>query len=171
MPEQTRLMVRSEALLSLLIFDHSLRVKMKDDVSDDDNEEKVIDAGVTTPAIIIEDSADAIHGRTAVESATNGDGSAGLAVPNANGNGVNGHGNGDAASTKGKKKDTSATPSIAPTAKAPEKEKEKEGSLAGRVNTLISSDVENVNEGRDFLWVSIECDEAMREDLPDIVVS
>jgi hypothetical protein len=60
----TRALVRAEALLTQLLFDHSLRIRMKEAVED----EKTPD-GTATPAIRIEDTSDVVNGQTTVETA------------------------------------------------------------------------------------------------------
>jgi hypothetical protein len=58
----TRALVRTEALLTQLLFDHSLRIRMKEAVED----EKTAD-GTDTPAIRIEDTSDVVNGQTTAE--------------------------------------------------------------------------------------------------------
>lgn len=109
----TRFLVRSEAILTQLLFDHALRLRMKDSTDDQSDS-----ADGKVPAINVE-NADA--------AAENGD-SSDTEVGSSNGSG---------SGSKPAKKDNAA--------KAEEEAAKSNGQgLAGRINVLISSDVESI---------------------------
>ncbi|WWC60298.1 uncharacterized protein I303_102867 [Kwoniella dejecticola CBS 10117] len=130
----TRCLVRSEALLTQLLFDHALRLRMKDAI--DDGSEKGTANG-TGPEIRIEDLTEPAPGGT--EAVLSGDG------PESNENTEVGSSNG---SNKGKKDDKEA-------AADEEAKKTKGQGLAGKINVLMAADVESVLEGRDLALVFV----------------
>jgi ABC-type multidrug transport system fused ATPase/permease subunit len=107
----TRFLVRSEAILTQLLFDHALRLRMKDSTDDqsDGSDDKV-------PTVNVEN----------VDSTGENGDSSDTEVGSSNGSG-----------TKTNKKDN--------VAKAEEEAAKSNGQgLAGKINVLISSDVESI---------------------------
>ena len=116
----TRALVRTESLLTQLLFDHALRLRMRD--STEDAEDKEEDAtGGDGPVINVEE----VDGAEINGTATSSNGSTEV-------------GSGDV--TKGKETDKQI---------AAEKEAAKTNGqgLAGRINVLMAADVESVIEG------------------------
>ncbi len=114
-----------------MLFEHSLRVKMKDEVEDSTPAvvvDPAVKSGAATPAIVVEAIDDPTHGAIEDSQAT--------VFPDPQG----GADSESSSTVKG-----TATPASA-VAKS-----EKEASLVGRINTLMSADVDNVVEGRDML--------------------
>lgn len=109
----TRLLVRSEAILTQLLFDHALRLRMKDSTDDQ------ADTNDKPPAVTVEDA----------------DGS----------NGADGSDTEVASSSGSKPK----------AAKADDESQSNGQGLAGRINVLISSDIESILEGRDWPLILI----------------
>jgi hypothetical protein len=116
--------VRTEAIFSQLIFDHSLRVRMQDDERQEDSPTP----GTTTPAIIVEDTNGVAHGHTIIEAENAGD----AAI--------------HPVQSDTTQDDSSSTTSIAKPAET--KHTAKSGSMLGRINTLISTDIDNIIEAR-----------------------
>ncbi|WVQ64901.1 uncharacterized protein L199_003070 [Kwoniella botswanensis] len=127
----TRALVRSEALLTQLIFDHALRLRMKDAIEDEKNEES---PAAGAPEIRIEDVTQPAPGATeallGAEAATNDD----TEVGSSNGT---------------VKKDDKEAAADA------EAKKAKGQGLAGKINVLMAADVESVLEGRDLALVFV----------------
>ncbi len=141
----TRAITRAEAIFTQLIFDQALRIKMRDDV--DSEKEAGPLSGADTPAILVEDTSDLVHGLTTIEETTSEN--AGTLVGQAQGNGST---NGDASSTssKGKKK-AAAAAAVAAAEGAASKSHSK--NIGGKINTLMGSDIDALVEGRDVFLV------------------
>ena len=119
----TRALALTEGLLTQLVFEHSLRIRFKAEGSKENSSLTVHSPTVTS---------ETLDSSTTLESSdTQSDTTAG--------------------STKGKAKaDSSATKSA--TAKD-EKKEEKKDNLVGKINTLVTVDLENVVSAKDFLMV------------------
>lgn len=100
----TRCLVRTEALLTQLLFDHALRLRMRDSVEEDENKQDV-----DVPDIQVEDAEQ------------------------------NGHPNGETNGKDSKKKDAAAPVKTATQG------------ITGRINVLMSQDIESLVEGRDIM--------------------
>ena len=138
----TRTLVRGEAIITQLVFEHSLRIRLKAEGGNEKSErttERDASTVVGTPetASIAESSAagsaadeeESVTTGTAVsrEPSTSSQSSVAL---------------GKAKETKPKKEDS----------KEKEKEKEKKNSnLIGKINNLVTTDLNNILESRDFL--------------------
>ena len=122
----TRALVRTESLLTQLLYDHALRLRMRDSTADEDEKETEETNG-NGPIINVEDvDGPETNGRVS----TNGSTEVGTAEM-----------------TKGKETDKQIEA---------EKEAAKSGGqgLAGRINVLMSADIESVVEGESLLgWV------------------
>jgi ABC-type multidrug transport system fused ATPase/permease subunit len=136
----TRTLVRIECIITQLVFEHSLRIRMKEEVP---TSEKPSDGTTAVPT---------------PESTTH--------EPSANGHQdsevthVEGNGQSTSQSTisksKGKdqaRKDTSRAPSVAPSTATSEKKGEKQENLVGKINNFISTDLGNITEARDLLFM------------------
>jgi hypothetical protein len=134
----TRAITRAEAIFTQLIFDHALRIKMRDDVAE--KEGQVL--GTDTPAIIVEDTSDLVNGFSTVEE-TNSD-NGGTLVGHSQGNGST---NGDASSISSKGKGKKNAAAIA----AADKKESKD--IVGKINNLMGSDIDAIVEGRDLFLV------------------
>lgn len=149
---QTALLVRIEAIIMSLVFDHALRIRLKAEA--DEQKHATSDSAPTSAAASDTegsntpesgsthegDEADTVHSRsvtaasttTAATSATT-DTAATAVAPAAQGK-VDGG------------KDGAKTP--------PEKEaKAKKGNFMGKVNNLVTSDLDNITGGRNFLFI------------------
>ena len=123
----TRAFVLTESLLTQLVFEHSLRIRFKAEGSKENSPSTV----QSTQPIVTPES-QSVEGSTTLE-------------------GSDTQSDTVASSTKGKaKSDSSAIKSAA--AKDEKKEEEK-NNLIGRINTLVTVDLENVVNAKDFLMV------------------
>ncbi|KIO02467.1 hypothetical protein M404DRAFT_9898 [Pisolithus tinctorius Marx 270] len=127
----TRLIVRAECIITQLVFEHALRIRMKAEVPDTDKGSA--DSTVTTP-----DSASLSESATAVESSREGSPDEGrstttdVATPVTNGK----------LQSEGKRGDTSGEKSALSTE-----------NFVGKISNLITTDLGNITDGRDFLLV------------------
>ncbi|KAF7322651.1 ATP-binding cassette transporter [Mycena chlorophos] len=126
----TRTLVRCEAIITQLVFEHALRIRVKAESS-----EKTPSSGTSTPTRSETPSPDEGSGD---ETATEGDAVSQNETLQASSASVN-----SASSTK---KDAKAAEAEA------EKDKEKEN-LVGKLTNLISTDLTNITDSRDFLFV------------------
>ncbi|OCF31712.1 ATP-binding cassette transporter [Kwoniella heveanensis BCC8398] len=128
----TRCLVRSEALLTQLLFDHALRLRMKDAIDDTTSDEPK----ASPPEIRIEEVIEPGPGNA---EAVIGDGPESVDAT-------------EVGSADGSAKDKSTDKQAA----ADEEAKKTQGQgLAGKINVLMAADVESVIEGRDLALVFI----------------
>lgn len=131
----TRCLVRSEAIFTQLLFDHSLRLRMKDATAEDENKEDKAPANHLVPAITVEaatDSANGPAGEVAQEAMAQ--------------EGINGDKSDLAAEANGSGKKAAVEPKDVA---APQQ------GLAGKINVLMAADVESITEGRDIPLVIV----------------
>ncbi|KAJ7214037.1 P-loop containing nucleoside triphosphate hydrolase protein [Mycena pura] len=145
----TRSLVRAEAIITQLVFAHSLRIRMKADA--DNSEAK--DTKGDSPAVETPSSASAARS----ESDAGADTTDGSATPD---NGESGSRSEDESTTV--QASTASIKSATSNAKEPPKpSKEKEdpkkaqGSLVGKINNLVTTDLGNIVDNRDFLVLFI----------------
>ena len=125
-----------ECLLTQLLFEHSLRIRVKAEASSSDNQQNA-SASATTTEPTTPDSASVAGTQEASEADTL----------------IHSQGN--------------TEPTIAPSVTTGKQDKDKsdpkskEGSsssaenLVGKINNLVTSDLDNINGGRDFLFVGM----------------
>lgn len=127
-----RTLVRTEGIVTQLVFEHALRVRMKADISDTSTDATGDDADVTvvgTPydASVAESSAGDREGI-------------------------------DLAARKGKRKAQDPDIDGAESQPAPRIKKKESSShqhhLVGKINNLVTTDLGNINDARDFLFIS-----------------
>ena len=119
----TRALALTEGLLTQLVFEHSLRIRFKAEGSKENSPSTVQSASPVATP-----DTQSVEGSTAVEgSDTQSDTTAG--------------------STKGKGKADSST------SKSAAAKEEKKDNLVGKINTLVTVDLENVVSAKDFLMV------------------
>jgi hypothetical protein len=119
----TRALALTEGLLTQLVFEHSLRIRFKAEGSKENSPSTVHSA---SPSVTLETQS--VEGSTTHEGSDTQSDTA-------------------ASSTKGKAKaDSSATKSAAA-------KDEKKDNLVGKINTLVTVDLENVVSAKDFLMV------------------
>jgi hypothetical protein len=122
----TRALALTEGLLTQLVFEHSLRIRFKAEGSKENGPSAI----QSTSPIIVTPETQSVEGSTVL------DGSDTQSDTTAN-------------SAKGKAKaDSSASKSVAAA-----KDEKKEDNLVGKINTLVSVDLENVVSAKDFLMV------------------
>jgi len=149
----TRTLVRTEVLLTQLVFEHSLRIRLKAEASTDAKATPEADAKLRT------ESEASIATADTASMSTSGDVS-------------------EVASGSGSARESSEVSTVAPSrepskagsdttlkastdSKAKEsKEKQKDdsnkygGNLIGKINNLVTTDLNNITAGRDFLMIS-----------------
>ncbi|RDX55372.1 hypothetical protein OH76DRAFT_1428233 [Lentinus brumalis] len=133
----TRMLVRTEAIITQLVFDHSLRIRMKAETAGSPSASRVTTAAQTPDnASIAElDEEDAAHGSPSRSNGSEDETVRASMISTAS----------TAAVKKGKKgeeaKDAPAQPSTP------------SGNLIGRINNLVTTDLNNLVDGRDFLFL------------------
>ncbi|ORY22510.1 hypothetical protein BCR39DRAFT_551500 [Naematelia encephala] len=153
----TRALVRGESILTQLLFDHALRLRMKDIVPDEEDSPREEGAPeVALPLITVQDVQDHLPGQPdMLQSISEND-----VAAQTTGSDENGTGSGSSTevdSTSGSKK--GKTPAQKAAAEE-EAQKAKGQALAGKINVLMAADVESVLEGRDvplvFVYVPVQ---------------
>lgn len=131
----TRALVRTEAILTQLLFDHSLRLRMKDSTGDEDKTGEKVQAGPPVPAINVEavgPAGEVAQEAMAIDGQNTGDGVEGSPETTEVGS-QNGSSKGKAAATE---------PAKVPG--APQQ------GLAGKINVLMAADIESLVEGASY---------------------
>ena len=141
---QTRMLVRCEAIITQLVFDHSLRIRMKAETAESPSPSRATTAAQTPDnASIAEpepESEEGASGSTSSEDETT------VRASTISGTST--------ATAKGKEPAKKGEED----AKDKEKEKEKDasagsGNLIGKINNLVTTDLANLIDGRDFLFI------------------
>ncbi|WVQ79115.1 hypothetical protein IAT38_001210 [Cryptococcus sp. DSM 104549] len=154
----TRVLVRCEALLTQLLFDHALRLRMKDVVDDErvkaEQDEEAAAAAADAPLITVEEIIDHAPGapeelRDGSEAGTEGTSSSPSAAGKAPASGETT----EVGSANGSDKDKATTDRKAAADK--EANKAKGQGLAGKINVLMASDIESITEGRDIFLIVV----------------
>lgn len=144
---QTRMLVQTEAIITQLVFDHALRIRVKSETSSGTPGSSIASSVATTP-----DNASIADASERSESPGGDDDDE---TQTAVSEGTN------ASRTSKDKKSRSAseaTSSTTATATEPTKsEGPHAGNLVGKLNNLVTSDLNNVTNGRDFLFVCELC--------------
>ncbi|KAF7368478.1 Multidrug resistance-associated ABC transporter protein [Mycena venus] len=136
----TRSLVRAEAIITQLVFAHSLRIRMKAETAamKDTDDAPVVESPPSAPA-----------------AGSSGDSTGGSVTPQ-NGGSASRSDDGSTivhASTSSIKSAASKPPSKP--AKKDAKAKKSEGSLIGKINNLVTVDLGNIVESRDFLMLFV----------------
>ncbi|EJD51853.1 ATP-binding cassette transporter [Auricularia subglabra TFB-10046 SS5] len=134
----TRLLVRVEAIVTQLVFEHALKIRMKEEAEGSSGSTPV--PSETTTIFEPEGSengaspegSDTVHGSEPSVAASS--------------------------TAKDKKDKRSRSASVASTSSAGgEKKNEKSENLVGKINNLVTTDVSNITEARDFLFLVLYC--------------
>lgn len=139
-------MVRVQGIITQLIFDHALRIRVKAEVGSASG--STLPSRAPTP-----DSASFVGAST-------GPSSEGSSPEESADETVAGDTNGNAAKDKKRKRSGSTVSGSSVGSKTmPQKADEgvKGGNLAGRLNNLITTDLTNLVDGRDFLFIGTCC--------------
>lgn len=142
----TRMIVHTEGIVTQLVFEHALRIRMREDAGPGSAAPSEASTAVATP-----DSASVHDGDSEAGASTgNGTHEAGSTVGSETVRGSEGSAKG-----KGKDKSTSRSRSKSTDSKKEKEEpkKEEKKNLTGRINNLITTDLNNIVEGRDFLFL------------------
>ena len=144
----TRMLARTEGLLTQLVFEHSLRIRLKAETSNGEVERDnltVTDTSDSAPSIAESTPADSNSYERASEPS---EASTAISLDSST----------DFDSTtknqvKGKDKD--GPPFLKSDTKQPTKVKKEAQNLIGKINNLVTTDLGNIVEGRDFLLIGM----------------
>lgn len=122
----TRSLVRSQAILSQLVFEHSLRIRLKAEASGTNDDKSTIteDQSVERSPEASTSSTVVVHAASATEETI-------------------------------AEADTDKSKDLVKGASPPAGEKKKDN-LIGKINTLITVDIDNVANGKDFLMIALQ---------------
>ncbi|KIJ68829.1 hypothetical protein HYDPIDRAFT_25082 [Hydnomerulius pinastri MD-312] len=129
----TRTVVRAEGIITQLIFEHALRIRMKAELPDND---KGSGSGASTP-----DSASIAESSTIVEGSREG------SVDDVQSSSAS---TAASSTSKGKQKAKDKTDDADAQAKKPQSSAD---NLIGKINNLVTTDLGNITDGREFLMV------------------
>ena len=152
----TRILVRTEGLITQLVFEHSLRIRLKAETSQDNAKTTLAD----TPALSTEQSEVTTPDNASEESANTGAQDQSRAEHTDEASQTSTVVASREASTASSQ--ATATASSSSTAKGKgketlqktqmdEKKQESDGNLIGKINNLVTTDLGNITDGRDFL--------------------
>lgn len=138
---QTRMLVQTEVIITQLVFDHALRIRVKSETSSTPGSSAASSTATTPDNASIADVSERSESPAVEDDETQ------TAISE-----------GTSASKAGKhKKSQSQSPSEASTAatavEKPKSDGTPAGNLVGKLNNLVTSDLSNVTNGRDFLFV------------------
>ncbi|PBK69165.1 hypothetical protein ARMSODRAFT_1019154 [Armillaria solidipes] len=144
----TRVMVRTEAIITQLVFEHSLRIRVKASTADSPGKST---APTPDNASIIEDapssessgSSTTLHGTSDAVSINSRDANCDVSTTNQASSSSNPSNEVMQESTSGK--DASATPAA----------QSDTSNLVGKINNLVTTDLGNIVDARDFLLIGI----------------
>ena len=128
-------MVRTEAIVTQLVFEHSLRIRVKAETSSESSS-----SGSTT-AVGTPETA------SLAESTANTEQSEATATAAPAANGAEPQSPADGKDKKGKKAQTLTAEGVKPESKS------STGNLTGKLNNLVTTDLQNVTYGRDFMLI------------------
>ncbi|KAI0258861.1 P-loop containing nucleoside triphosphate hydrolase protein [Gloeopeniophorella convolvens] len=137
----TGISVRIEGILTQLLFEHSLRLRVKAETKQRSSSSQVPSVEATTPASDLEADPDVVEESdvAALSTSSNSEGDTSNSV--------------QSSSIKGKQrvgpKDVGAVSAEVPTAPVHD---DKGGDFAGKIITLASADLGNISDGRDFVF-------------------
>ena len=143
---QTGTLARVEAIITSLVFDHALRIRLKAEAGDNSNKSAESSAvnstsgspkNPKTPELASaneDDDDETIHSRSATGATIASSSTATVAAPDP---------------SQSKKVDDKKVQSALP---APTTQK-KTNNLIGKINNLVTSDLDNITRGRDFLFL------------------
>lgn len=141
---KTRTLVRTEGILTQLIFSHSLRIRMKAELP-----EGTANSSSST-AVQTPDNSSVAEQPVGAEASESSGGSGDETLAQSSSASVK--------SAKGKSKAKDASESTTATKVAPPEKKKKDASadnLVGKINNLVTTDLNNITEARDFLFISM----------------
>ncbi|KAK7466190.1 hypothetical protein VKT23_004914 [Stygiomarasmius scandens] len=157
----TRALVRTEAILTQLVFEHALRIRMKSETNDQskDKDKQTPTEPTTprtpTPVSVSQTDSDSENDNATVQAEdtdTQGDGSSTIVATSREPS----DGSSSSRSIKKGKQappppPATPTPTPAPaTAAADDEKKSKAANLVGRMNNLVTSDLQSIVDARDF---------------------
>ena len=138
----SRTLVRTEGLLTQLVFEHSLRIRLKAEASNEQMEDNLTVIGTEDSASVTEGtSADSNSRERASQSSQV---STSISLDPSSGSQLT-------SSSPVKGKDSSTLKSDT---KSPTKDKKEVQNLIGKINNLVTTDLGNIVRGLDFLLIS-----------------
>ncbi|KAF9475054.1 multidrug resistance-associated ABC transporter [Pholiota conissans] len=123
---ETKIRVRLQAILTQFVFEHSLRIRLKAEVSDDAAKEDPAPMSIKTIPSVESAEAESVHAETETVIAVS------LEASETSAQGIKGNVKDVKLEVPGTKKGTSEN-------------------LIGKINNLVTTDLENITEGLDFL--------------------
>ena len=145
----TRMLVRTTGIITQLIFAHALRIRMKAEVPDS-HVSSTVTTAVGTPDNASVAETEGAHSQSQTEGESHSPTSSEDETVRASTASISE----STASAKGKRK--SKAPSEAGESKKEEPKKSadaKAGNLVGKINNLVTTDLDNLINGRDFLFI------------------
>ena len=136
------MLVRTEGILTQLVFDHALRIRMKEEATPSST--STTEANTPDTRSIVDTDAEAGSSNSGEETLEGSGDSSTVSLPQS--------------AAKGKKKAAEA-PSALPSVSSPQLDSDKPetngkaANLVGRINNYVSTDLGNITDGRDFLFV------------------
>jgi hypothetical protein len=130
---QTRVLTQAQGMITQLVFEHALRIRMKSEPSESPPSQSQPSTSVPTPdtASVVESTSGHSPDGTVVT-----EGASTTLVSEATPSEV------DKSSIKGEERKPVG---------------EKGGNLVGKINNLVSTDLNNIIDGRDFLMIAVAC--------------
>ncbi|EJT98573.1 P-loop containing nucleoside triphosphate hydrolase protein [Dacryopinax primogenitus] len=144
----TRMVVQCESILTQLIFQHSLKIRLKDDAPP--SSPSAAASGTRTPDPQIIEQVESVDGdgtRVGTENFTTAESETAVGTEQTESTA----GGSPPPKDKRKKKGTQAQAE-----QTKDEDKEKSSHLVGKINNLIGTDLGNLVEGRDFLFVILQ---------------
>ncbi|KAJ3511583.1 hypothetical protein NLJ89_g4015 [Agrocybe chaxingu] len=142
----SRTLVRAESALTQLVFEHSLRIRLKAE-SSIANESDGKDVGTVSPASSTQDTASVAESSSSARRTNGTDPQRDSELTAEGSREASGDSRTPSASSKGKTKDDGTALSKP----KPRKEKRDAHNMIGKINNLVTTDLGNILEGRDFL--------------------
>ncbi|KAG2160129.1 uncharacterized protein EDB93DRAFT_1113551 [Suillus bovinus] len=134
----TRTLVRVEGILTQLIFEHALRIRMKAELPDDDKK-----LGESTAPSTPDSASVAGSSTAAADESTDGSGDETLQA------------SAETSSTSSSKKYKHKSQNVKEEPDSSPKQYSSADNLVGKINNLVTTDLNNINDGRDFLLVAL----------------
>ncbi|KAK7694249.1 hypothetical protein QCA50_001429 [Cerrena zonata] len=134
----TRMMVRTQAIVTQLVFDHALRIRVKAETSDTPPSSARTSTVTTPDTASIADHASTPGGST--DGTSDDETSAAVSTQGA------------VAVKKANQRDSQLSTSSTSTKVAEKSGDSKGGNLVGKMTNLVTTDTQNIIEGRDFLF-------------------
>jgi cobalamin biosynthesis Mg chelatase CobN len=159
---QTWIIVKSEAIITQLVFEHSLRIRVKAEVEKSDDKEQA----KTAEPLALDSPVEPGHAEEATDTTTVAEGSESASISRGTTESTIVHSSSSSVSEtasgsakKGKKKDDGDSLKKSTKGKGSKEKKEDKkaetGNLVGKINNLVTTDLNNITTAREFLRVFV----------------